>query len=63
MAKLIGIKGKSKNGVATIAAYYEDGTKEIIIRSARGGVGIHIVKRPGGLPEIDGTLRIGRRAA
>lgn len=63
MAKLIGIKGKSKNGIATITAYYEDGTKEIIIRSARGGVGIHIVKRPGGLPEIDGTLRIRRRAA
>lgn len=63
MAKLIGIKGKSAKGTTTIEAHYEDGTKEIIIRSTRGGVGIHIVKRPGGLPEIDGTLKIGRRAA
>ena len=63
MGKLIRIIGKTMKGVTTITAYYEDGTKEIIIWSARGGVGIHIVKRPGGLPEIDGTLKVGRRAA
>jgi hypothetical protein len=63
MGKLIRIIGKTMKGVTTITAYYEDGTQETIIKGRWSRVGVHIVKRPGGLPEIDGTLEIGRRAA